>query len=227
MSYDVLGHTKQEIALQLKRGDALTLAALAARLGISREAVRIQINEMIHDGWVSREAQPRRGGQAGRPATLYHLTRAGQHLFPKDYDGLAVMLLEAVSELPGDGELKAVLSDIAERRIAPWRQRLEGLSLEDKLRRLKDLYLEGDPFADLEHEQGDWRLIEHNCPFLNVALKQPAVCSTTVNMLARLLGVRVVREQRFQEGANRCVFRICALEPHEEQGFELEPEAAS
>ncbi|HKI99971.1 MAG TPA: winged helix-turn-helix transcriptional regulator [bacterium] len=224
MFREVLGPTKREIANQLNRENGLTLAVLAERLGISREAVRIQINEMIHDGWVARSTQLRRGGKAGRPATLYQLTPAGQHLFPKQYDKLAQLLLQVLFEVEGLDCEHQILSDLTEQRLAPWRERLAGLSLDEKLQALKELYAAGDRFTELERLDDGWRLVEFNCPFLNVALRYPSLCSTSVNLLTRLLGVRVVREERFQDGANRCTFRILPDQPCEPPGFELEPE---
>jgi predicted ArsR family transcriptional regulator len=61
---------------------------------------------------------------------------------------------------------------------------------------------------ELREDGGDLLLIEKNCPYLEVALKRPALCSVSVNVLARLLNAQVVREERFQEGHRRCVFRI-------------------
>ena len=210
MFREVLGPTKREIANQLNREDGLTLAVLAGRLGISREAVRIQINEMINDGWVARSTQPRPGGKAGRPATLYQLTPAGQHLFPKQYDKLAQLLLQVLSE--GEGS-----------SVRP--SRSSSMPLQDeKLQALKELYAAGDRFTEVERLDDGWRLVEFNCPFLNVALRYPSLCSTSVNLLTRLLGVRVVREERFQDGANRCTFRILPDQPCELPGFEMEPD---
>lgn len=224
IAYDVLGHTKREIALYLKREDSLTLAGLARRLGISREAVRVQINEMVHEGWVARDTLPQRRGKAGRPATGYRLTVAGQHLFPKYYDGLATMLLQIGSDSGDAQRAGRMLEEITERRLAPWRERMEGLSLQERLELLTDLYFQGDPFVEVQRDEDCWMLVEHNCPFLNVALEYPAICSTSVNLMSRLLGVRVVRVERFQAGHNRCTFRILPHEPYPAEGFELEPE---
>jgi predicted ArsR family transcriptional regulator len=75
----------------------------------------------------------------------------------------------------------------------------------------------------------EWReaapaLIERNCPFLKVAQAHPAVCSVSVNTLERLLGFRVVREQRFQSRHGRCVFRLRLDQPRpRNEVFTLEP----
>ena len=72
--------------------------------------------------------------------------------------------------------------------------------------------------------QGAPALIERNCPFFSVAQKHPAICSVSVNTLERLLGFKVVREQRFQAGHGRCVFRVRLDEPQPKgTPFALEP----
>ena len=64
-----------------------------------------------------------------------------------------------------------------------------------------------------EPHDGGYRLVERNCPFLNTAMRRPALCSVSVNALTRLLGVRVEREEKFQNGDGRCVFRVHAAQP--------------
>jgi predicted ArsR family transcriptional regulator len=67
--------------------------------------------------------------------------------------------------------------------------------------------------------------VENNCPFLNVAAQQPALCSVTVSTLTRLLGLQVTREERFQSGHGRCVFRVHTDKPVNTKGlkFHWEP----
>jgi len=50
--------------------------------------------------------------------------------------------------------------------------------------------------------------VERNCPFLDVAMARPLLCSSTVTTLTRILGREVVREERFQDGHGCCSFRI-------------------
>lgn len=69
--------------------------------------------------------------------------------------------------------------------------------------------------------------MELNCPFLNVALQYPALCSTSVNMMSRVLDRRVVREKRFQDGDGMCVFRVYANDVVSTNGFEREPPKSS
>jgi predicted ArsR family transcriptional regulator len=69
-------------------------------------------------------------------------------------------------------------------------------------------------------------LVERNCPYLDVALVRPEICSTTVCALRRLTSCEVVRERRFQDGDERCEFhvRTATRSPkRKEPRFEKEP----
>lgn len=204
---ELLSETRRAILAIVKREGSSTLGELAQELEVSYETVRQQVAGMKSEGWL--EPRLERSATVGRPTSRYRLTAAGEHLFPKHYDVLAQELLDGVVALFGHDGLRALLEHLSERRVRHWRPRLEGLSLRDKLEALRGVYLEDDPFTSVEEgEGGELRLIERNCPFLHVASERPALCSLTVSTLARLLGRRVVREERFQNGDGRCVFRV-------------------
>lgn len=224
-----LSDVQRAILATVKRLGPSTTAELASALDISYEAVRLPLARLRGQGWLEREAGRRAGERrvAGRPRARYRLTVAGEHAFPKAYDALSIELIDAVLARAGRAGLRRLLADLTEARVRRWAPALEGLSLEQKLERLRDVYLEGDPFTRVERGTAgeDPRLIEHNCPFLNVATARPALCSLTVSTLSRLLGCRVVREHRFQDGDGRCAFRVLADQPlpADAPTFEFEP----
>ena len=131
-------------------------------------------------------------------------------MFPKHYDALTVAVIDAVASELGPAALERILSALTEARARQWEPRLAGKSLREKVEALRGVYEGEDPFMDVEEVPGGFRLVEHNCPFLNVAMDRPLLCSVTVSLLSRLLGVDIVREQRFQTGDGRCTFRILA-----------------
>lgn len=211
---DSLSPPRREILLALKRRGPLAIAELSRRLGITREAVRQQLVLLEREGWLERRVDRSGAGKPGRPRSLYRLTPAGDHLFPKRYDDLAVELVDAVAESLGAAALKEILARLTEARVRRWQPVLSGLSLRERLEALQGIYLEEDPFTRVEETPGGGlRLVERNCPFLNVASRRPALCSVTVSTLARLLGCRVVREERFQDGDGCCAFRVLADQP--------------
>lgn len=200
----------------------MTIRELAAGLDITYEAVRQQLAELVRAGWVTTSRAPAAAGDAaaGAPAPKpgpasrqYRLSAAAEHLFPKHYDELSVELVQHVLERFGGAGVVEILARMTEARVARWAPLLEGLRLEEKLRALSSLYENNDAYMQVEWQEGAPALIERNCPFFSVAQKHPAICSVSVNTLERLLGFRVVREQRFQAGHGRCVFRVRLDEP--------------
>ena len=225
MNFENLSHMRRAILLILKQDGPAPMAKLANRLKVTKEAVRQQLVLLHKEGWIQKEAARNPKARAGRPTVRYALTAAGDHVFPKAYDALAVELLETVGQKMGPEALRQLLAAFTETRIKRWQPLLEGKTLAEKLRALRDLYLAKDPFVSIEEVSGGYRLVENNCPFLNVASQQPALCSVTVSALTRLLGVQVTREERFQSGHGRCVFRIQTDKPVNLKGlkFHWEP----
>jgi len=202
----------------LKQKGGATAAELARQLHITREGVRQQLQVLEREGWIARARRARKA-HVGRPAITYEITTAGDHLFPKRYDNLSLNLVDAVAEQLGEKALITLLTALTDQQVEHWRPRLAGKSLAERLKALKGIYFEDDNHTSVQHDSRGYMLVERNCPFLNVALKRPRLCSVTVSTLTRLLGVRVVREERFQDGDRRCVFRVLADEPVDVRRF--------
>ena len=223
MTFKQLPDSRRAIVVALKERGSATIAQLAPHLGLTGEAVRQHLLQLRQEGWV--EAAIDRDttrGRTGRPATHYHLTAAGEHLFPKHYDALSVAMLDAVSEELGSDAAVRVLERVSNDRAGVLAPSIEGRTIEEKLDVLKGWYYEDDPYMDFESDGDDYVLIERNCPFYNTAMSRPALCSVSVNALTRLLGVRVARDEKFQDGDGRCVFRVFAQEPVADPRFALE-----
>lgn len=217
---DDFADLKRALLLALKRGGPASIAALAKPLRVTGEAVRQQLASLERDGWVRRKSAAR-APTPGRPLALYELTAAAEELFPKAYEALAVELLDTIADQVGTKTLEKILSALVEARIHRLEPELAGLSLEKRLERLKELYFAEDPFMSVERRGKELRLIERNCPFFGVASRRPALCSVSVNVMSRLLGHRVSREERFQSGDGRCAF-VVKLDEAPPEGFELE-----
>lgn len=223
---DQLPETRGALLRFIKAKGNTSLADMAAHLGMTREAVRQQLAMLEQDGWVRRAAQHKSTGQ-GRPATLFALTPAGDHLFPKFYDVLTVELLDTLAETLGPDALRRMLASLTDKQVAHWQNKLDGLPLAARIEALKGFYFEQDPFTHVERDAQGYLLVERNCPYLNLAMQRPQLCSVTVSTLSRLLGVRVKREAKFQNGDQHCAFRVLADQPvAADYQFEFEQESA-
>ena len=205
----------------LKQQGSATIAQLAAVLQLTGEAVRQQLLQLQRDGWIEARVDRASAGRTGRPATAYSLTPAGDHLFPKQYDALNVAMIDAISDELGPQAAERVLARVADEKANVIGPMLRELTLEQRIDALKNWYLQDDPYMETQKTEDGYRLIERNCPFYNTAMRRPNLCSVSVHALTRVLGVRVFREEKFQEGAGRCVFRVMADEPVDAEKLEF------
>ncbi len=134
-------------------------------------------------------------------------------------------MIDAVAEEIGGDALNRVLSRLTDDRVAAMGKSMRGLTLAQKVAALKNWYLDDDAFMEIETTNGSYRLKERNCPYLNTAMRRPVLCSVSVNAMTLLLGYRVVRDEKFQNGDGRCVFRVLEDQPIDPETwqFQLEP----
>lgn len=209
----------------LKQNGSETISSLGTKLNISGEGVRMHLLQLERDGYVKRNTE-KSASKGGRPALKMSLTQKGEMLFPKSYDSLTIEVIDTMAEHLGMNAVKIVLSAMVDARIDEWEHRLGGLSLTEKLAALKDLYISNDIFMDVDYDRETETplLIEHNCPFYDVAMQRPVLCNVTLNTLTKLLGYHVVREKRFQHGDECCVFRVMMDQPMDLTAFSFEDE---
>lgn len=210
---------QQQILAFVKQQGEATNAEIADYLQVSYEAVRQQLRQLEASQIVVPRQRRDAERSAGRPTTVYALSAAGDHLFPKSYDELAVDLLDTLVAALGPEALREVLKQLTESNVQYWQPRLQNKTLFERLEALKGIYLEEDAYMDVDNTDGELRLVERNCPYLNVATRRPALCSVTVSTVSRLIGYRVSREKRFQVGDGRCVFKVHLDEPLRSDDF--------
>lgn len=198
---------KQKILGLLKESGEATTAEVASRLDVSYEAARQQLKQLEAAQLVRGQRRSNPSG-VGRPLRYYALSESGDQLFPKAYDELAVALIDAIGAELGEEGLRQVLATLSKRKAADWAPRLAGRGCRERVETLQAFYLEDDPYMNVRRKGERLQLVERNCPYLSTALKRPALCSVTVSTLERLLGRRVSRQKRFQDGDGCCVFEV-------------------
>ena len=201
-----LSEPRRRIVHAIKTSGASSMSELASLLDMSGEAVRQHLLHLERDGWIVRISEKQNG--IGRPHIRYQLTSAGEHLFDKNYDHLTIEVIDTMVKHLGMSALKNLLAAMVEERVREWEPKLLGLNINERIKVLKDFYVKDDSYMEIDKKGKDYSLIERNCPFHNVALERPILCSVTVSVLTRLLGCKVYREQRLQNGDGCCTFRI-------------------
>lgn len=227
-SLATMSEPRRALLVALKGSGSSRIDDLAGKISVSYEGTRQHLRQLESEGWITRHLE--RDSTPGRPRSLYRLSTAGDHLFPKAYEELAVTLIDAVGERLGAGAVRTLLEEMALQKVERWRPMVAGKSLPERLEIMRHIYQTYDPFCHVESsEDGSPQLVEMNCPYLEVAKRRPALCSVTVSVLRELLGRKVVRTERFQDGCGRCVFQVQPEEAAADDAplFDWEPERAA
>ena len=189
------------VLVQLKREHRLTAKELAARLGLSLNAVRHHLKELDSAGLVEHDREHR---GVGAPPLTYRLSAAGEALFPRRYEEALTALLDQVVESQGReaaiGLLEAYFAALA-RRV---REDLTAATPEERLRVLGRVLSDAGYMAEVSLRQGDGRLREHNCAIPAVAARFPEICAIEARILADLLGADVNRSEHILDGCSAC-----------------------
>ena len=133
--------TRQAILDYLRMHREATVRDLSRELSLTTTGIRQHLSILEQDGLVAyRDLK----GRVGRPALAYRLTDAGEALYPKAYDRLAVALLEAAGEVCPDGLQEKLVVAAAGRLATPLPDASAG-----SLHARAELAMSGDPIAAL------------------------------------------------------------------------------
>ena len=193
------------VLIQLKRGYRLTAKEVAARLGMSLNAVRHHLKELEADGLVEYERQHR---GVGAPTFAYRLSAAGEALFPRRYEATLTELLDYV--VRRDGRASAV--EVLEARYEALARRLEaelaGATPSERMAAVARLLSDEGYMAEGTASSVSGTLIEHNCAVQAVAERFPEICAAEARFLAAALGAEVDRRGHILSGCSACEYRV-------------------
>jgi DeoR family transcriptional regulator, suf operon transcriptional repressor len=207
---EAMPETRRTILGTLKRRGELGVDELASTTQITPSGARQHLSTLERDGLIERR-EIREG--IGRPRVAYRLTPAADALYPRTYHDLTNELLEYVSD--DDPELlERIFARRRERRLEAARRRLEGLvNLGDRVRELTRILDEDGYVAEVEPLEGGFRIVEHNCAILGVAMKYGQACGSELEFIrAALPDTQIQRVQHIIAGAFSCAYEVRPVE---------------
>ena len=202
---------RRAILVNLRQRGPMSPDGLATHLGASRTGVLQQLHALEQGGLVAHQVE-RHG--VGRPRHRYDVTADAQDLFPADYDGLALGLLDAVSTVGGEALLDEVLAARRQQLGARLRAQLNervapDAPLADRVRELAVLQDAAGYLAEaMVAPDGTIRLREHNCAIFNVAQDVGSCCVAELALFREVLGAEVIRESHIAKGDRSCTYRM-------------------
>lgn len=201
------GSTRHKILHLLRTKGRLTAGQLSEELELTGMAIRRHMYAMEKEGCINivaiRQAM-------GRPVHLYELTEQADHLFPKNYETLALDLLQELEEDPQTAALIDVMFEGRKQKLqSRYAIRMNGKSLSDKLEELVAIQNAGGYMAQLEQaNDGAYMLYEYNCPISGIADKYQQACSCELKLFQELLNAPVERTECLAKGGSKCSYRI-------------------
>ena len=201
--------TRQQILDFIRRQGRATVKDLNSFLHLTPTGVRQHLTVLDREGLVTAHEER---GRVGRPALVYKLTSKGDALYPKSYDQLSNALLEEVRALTGAQALQTLLRRVASSFAAPYKDRLEGRPLAERVQEATAIIQERGCLAEASQEGDDWVIKQYTCPFPNVAGENSCVCSLDVEFVRQLVGADARLTTSLLRGDAACTFRIRPVE---------------
>jgi DeoR family suf operon transcriptional repressor len=198
-----LGHrgVRGAILLELKKAESLSTRDLAARLGVSLNAIRHHLKDLEQQELVEYQRQ-RRG--VGAPTFAYRLSKAAEVLFPRRYEEILLNVLSGVVRAHGRAEAVALLEAQFTGTAARLEQELSDTTPDERLTRLAQLLSDQGYMA----EASPGTLVQHNCAVHEIAEQFPEICAAEERFLGAVLNADVRRERHILTGCTACEYRV-------------------
>lgn len=196
-----LGQPRGKI-IDLLRRSALTPNEIAARLGVTHNAVRSHLSALVRLGLI-RKAGLQRGST--RPATLYELASRGEYLLSSAYVPVLAHLLQALGEQISATQLDALMRSVGRSLAAEW-PRVDGplqLRVDAAVSLLNDLGAQ----TEFDVEGHGFTVRAYGCVLAAAVNVRPEICRVMESLLEEFLGAPV-EECCDRTARPRCCFRI-------------------
>ncbi|NOX31669.1 MAG: transcriptional regulator [Actinobacteria bacterium] len=206
-----VNETKRRLVDLLKRSDENKVTDLAAKLGVTDNAVRQHLEDLEASGLVSRQTIPNEG-RRGRPSSAWRLTDLATELFPDRHADLTVELIEAIREATGEKGLDEVIRVRSKRQLDAYQDLLaHETDLHGRLDALANQRTAEGYLAEVTTlDDGTLLLVEHNCPICDAAANCQNLCREELEIFQAVLGdeVSVERTTHVLAGDQRCSYEI-------------------
>lgn len=199
--------TRQHILEILKQRGTATVEDLGKELGLTPVTIRHHLDILRGEGLVQ-APKVRRRDTPGRPQHVYLLTDAADNYFPKNYAGLADVVLQEVHDRSKPGEMSEFLDRVAQRMAAEAPIAPPGETIPQRMDRVIKFMNDKGYTASYEQIDGGFLFRTLNCPYRDLAREAGDVCVVDQAMLHALTGQVPQRLDSIANGSPACVYLI-------------------
>lgn len=193
--------TREQIVTLLRRSP-MTANDLAARLGLTHNAVRSHLSALQREGLIRQGSLQR---SASRPAVVYELVPEAEVVFSQAYVPFVAQLVRVLQERLTESDLRDVMQVVGRRLGAEW-PRPHG-DLPHRVKAASALLEELGALNEIERRDGGFVIRGYGCALAAAVHGRPEVCRAMESLLTELLEVPV-RECCERGERPRCCFEI-------------------
>jgi predicted ArsR family transcriptional regulator len=186
----------------LKKTQGLSVNELGERLKLSYMGVKQHCDQLERNGYVDTWRRPK---PVGRPEMVYRLTPKAHVFFPSATNTTTIEILHAANRLYGHAAGEKLLYSVFAMKTEEYMRKLQGktvLELAEMLVKFRDR--EGY-MSELSSSE-PVAIIEYHSPIFDLLEAFPLVRRLEREMMERILGVQVEREEEMASGLYRCRF---------------------
>lgn len=197
--------TKDRILQTLLRKSKLTINELAEAVEINPISVRHHLSNLEKEGLIAAEEE-RHG--VGRPRLVYSLTEDGMERFPTKYLRLTTRLLSQMKESMPGPVVAQLFNQVAEDLASQYADDIKGLNMEERLDFVKELLAQEGFTVEWEMKDGRYEIHEISCPYYQIGVKHPEVCTMDQTLISKMLAVPANKVQCILSGGSHCTYVV-------------------
>ncbi|MGZ4959111.1 MAG: helix-turn-helix transcriptional regulator [Methylomonas sp.] len=196
---------EQLLTLLLNSPAGMSIDEMAAKLDISRNAVKQHLVTLEKQQWVREAALTSTGG---RPARSYALTEQGLNRFPKQYAWFCNLLLSNLAGEMSTEALEKLMWNMGVKLAHSLAPQFSHKDPEQKRAALVDLMQSLGYHAELEQTQGHINIKAVNCVYHDLAQQHPELCYFDQALITTLLEQPVQQLSCMAKKDCDCRFKI-------------------
>jgi predicted ArsR family transcriptional regulator len=202
-----MSQIRRAILETLSQRGPLSINEIARLTHRSVMATRYHLGLLLDEGAVVIDTVAHHA-TVGRPQMVYTLANGAHQQLPKQYDVLALNLLDEVMRMLGEKEERALLRRVGKRLATAAPPLRRAARLETRLGRATDFLNQRGYLTQWQKMNGEYTLSIGNCPYRQVALTHRHVCDMDIALVGALLNVPMKMSLCIAHQDSQCVFVV-------------------